>query len=1033
MALNVSNETPPMLDMAIARVAAASSLVLGVLVAALGIVLGAAREWITGSAVNVPAAWADGFVLVIALGTAAAVLGAFLLQGRLWAHAVLLAGFSVGVGVQVVLLLRTLLPAGAMSQPGAGQGILAGVLMLAVTAGLAAILWKASAPGSRMRFASNVVVAAALAASCAVAVNVVLQQKGNYWRRDVEWLRQYGLSERSLKVVKAVNEPMRLTSLYSASDPNAVYQRRAARVWELLGEIREANPRIEVARAETDAERARVLARVVEQANQRAPAHIKLLNDFVAKVGRGQTLLDQLRDQQQQWKQLSGKSYLDLWGVAAQLDTSYATLAKQVEKARADVQTAMAGLPDHAKLAAGLKELAVSEKEDLARFNQNLELIAKVPPAVSANRKAVLEKLDEAQKAVLQAGRILGDGNDTAPPADPNGVLRRFAAAVEGAAEKLSTAVGGLEEVAGPQNAGLVRNSGAWLMYVRLGGRLARNLLTYAYTDQIQDLAESGNFADSALRAGTLEYQSKIVVELRPGFAQTVASLAALNEFSRGAVDRLAQVDPPTRRVLDQVAEGTFIQPTADLLAAIIKEANALPALPATTLADDINEQNTILVEAADKTEVIRFDQVWLARAGAMGASEPEGADPRPDFNGDSAIGARILAMTQKVCGVAILTYVPAPASPYGGDRGGLPEGYDEMRARLEQANVRVVTWDLSTNESPVNAEEANLPSGTPRVLIVLPPPPAPYPGMVRPDDPSAFGPRHVQRLRKAIDAGAGAVFLAQFTMPRSLYDPPPSYGWNEYLSRDWGLEAQVGHWIIPAKREKTGKRFQLDSDRLFYLPLSTFTDHPIGTPLQGQRVFWCLACPVAVGPQRPPGVSVSPILSVPDTWDDTWATNNFRRLLEQLRAGDGSYIEPKCVRDANGRLDPSGDLTAPLDLAVAATREGEPNQHIATGRIVVMGMAASLTDPYVTSQVQVQKENAFVFEDPPRGNMDVVVNSVYWLCGRGDLIASGPIAVRPIRNIPKGTQQVLWTLCVVGLPAVVLGIGGLVLLMRRR
>ena len=70
---------------------------------------------------------------------------------------------------------------------------------------------------------------------------------------------------------------------------------------------------------------------------------------------------------------------------------------------------------------------------------------------------------------------------------------------------------------------------------------------------------------------------------------------------------------------------------------------------------------------------------------------------------------------------------------------------------------------------------------------------------------------------------------------------------------------------------------------------------------------------------------------------------------------------------------------------------------------------------------------------DPPRANADLVVNSVYWLIGKDIYIALGPAQIKPVAMIPETTLNVLWALCVIGLPVVVLALGGTVLLFRSR
>ena len=60
-----------------------------------------------------------------------------------------------------------------------------------------------------------------------------------------------------------------------------------------------------------------------------------------------------------------------------------------------------------------------------------------------------------------------------------------------------------------------------------------------------------------------------------------------------------------------------------------------------------------------------------------------------------------------------------------------------------------------------------------------------------------------------------------------------------------------------------------------------------------------------------------------------------------------------------------------------------------------------------------------------------MVINSAYWLVGRGGWIAAGP--AKPIKLIDKTTENVIKVLVLVGLPLLVVCLGGAVLYLRRR
>jgi len=129
-----------------------------------------------------------------------------------------------------------------------------------------------------------------------------------------------------------------------------------------------------------------------------------------------------------------------------------------------------------------------------------------------------------------------------------------------------------------------------------------------------------------------------------------------------------------------------------------------------------------------------------------------------------------------------------------------------------------------------------------------------------------------------------------------SFFSPPArlAYGFGDYLREQWGIDVRTDYLVVPAVAdENLPGQFKIDAERFSYLPLSTFTDHPIGRPLQARRVLWMGLCPVSIAPDRPEGVTVQPILTVPGNWRDTWATNRIEEMLAQFQTAEGSTIAP--------------------------------------------------------------------------------------------------------------------------------------------
>jgi hypothetical protein len=173
-----------------------------------------------------------------------------------------------------------------------------------------------------------------------------------------------------------------------------------------------------------------------------------------------------------------------------------------------------------------------------------------------------------------------------------------------------------------------------------------------------------------------------------------------------------------------------------------------------------------------------------------------------------------------------------------------------------------------------------------------------------------------------------------------------------------------------------------------------------------------------------PAGVNIQPVLTIPAEWKSTWATRRIQELLAQFQNAEGSYIWPDYQ---------AGDLPAPFDVAVAATRAEDKAKGVSPARIVVLCEGQSLMDGYLDREVAVRDAKGTIsLTDAPKADADLLINSAYWLIGRQNLIASGPVQAT-MKEIPPGLKLGLVLLYCGALPAVVLGIGGLVLLKRKR
>ncbi|MCJ7544403.1 MAG: phage scaffolding protein, partial [Phycisphaerae bacterium] len=769
-----------------------------------------------------------------------------------------------------------------------------------------ALLVAASADRSPLRYASYVTVSIAVAVALAITVNLIAQDI--YLHRDMQQLGRYGLSERTRKIVATLQTPARVTCVYTSSDEAMRGSDFGPAVAELLTDMHEQNARIEVASAATESAKAAVVARLRGQAGGQADKHVQFLTDFAR---RSKELVESLTAEQARWSGLGEESYLAMWALTAQVPAGLVQGTQQADSLRAKVaaELAGAGLPDYAGLTDEVTKTLSGLKRDLSDEARVLAGIAKIPQAAAANRKGATAKLDAMRQAVAELNKSLaGDKAQNASAA----LLDQVAAQARDATTKALAAAKALANAGGAENARYVAVSRYYQLSIPTGvfevrADLGRFIEQYV-AGSLQGMAET---VEAVRKVAKPEYYGSSAAKLQAEAAELDKLVEQVTSAGKTALNKLAEVDEPTRPVLQLAQAGQMFQGPLEIAEGLLKEAELLPKLTANTLAADIMGDNIVIVEAAGKTAVVPFDEVWPLRAQRWAGGEAEqGPPPQRTFQGDSAIGSRLLAMTSEPFATVVLTYFGGsgqtarmvPRADIG------PEELTALRKRLGEANFQVLEWNLS---EPRPAETP----GRPQVLLVLPPPPA-LPAAWGGEAP-AFGPEHLAKVAAAIDTGTPAIFLTQFLWPRQLpFMPPlsPTYGFAEYLRTTWGIDVRCNFLVIPAVADETQPGlYRLAPARFSFVPLSAFTSHPIGRPLQAQRVLWTALAPILPAEKLPPGVSVEPVLQVPSDWQSTWATERLVDLQTQLETQNAA-IRPDYA---------AGDLATPFAVAVAATRSG--------------------------------------------------------------------------------------------------------------
>ena len=901
------------------------------------------------------------------------------------------------------------------------------VLALAGTAAMTAT----SGPRTRLRYSSVVTVSVAAAIALAVLVNMIGQK--DYIRRSTEMLGRYGLTDRTKRVLESIDQPIRLTAAYTSTNPKRLGREYGPRVIDLLKEMaefgRRNNRSIEVINASDDVARDEVITDLKKRFRLRAQDHDQFINN-VHRASGG--MVQSLAESAQAWQMADQAVYVRQWSLAPGLARELKRVSRELENLDAKVQGQLqsAALPDYAGLTNELIQGLQQSRDDVQKFVLLCRQIQTIPGEIDANRAKTLQAVDRCTTYAEEMLQAIGTPDDVVPD-QPAPLLRRYVRKARDTAAAAKFAAQLLQNVAGETNIPLLHTSQEWLLQLDTGDGAVRGIspaeLFMRYGMLLEQQAEE---LDMTVAAAKDEFLRELLVQVRSQAVAIGGSLVGSAKVVHESLPLLAEMDPASRAMLAQADEGGPLFNTMAELTVWLDTAQALPALEATELSQAISEDNILLIEVGDQTEVIPFEDIWPLRAGIGGQDDTEQSR---FFNGNATIGSKLLGMAHEPFATVVLTYyepeIPPQLAPYLPSPPLSPENLRELTRRLESVNFEVRQWNLSEPPPPPTdgADDAD----RPRVLLVLAPPePLPLGEMA----PGRFGDAEIAKIKSLVDTGTPALFLTGFMPPQGFAGQAiqPNYGYGPYLRSDWGIDVLSDFRIVSASPDKTTPgKFHVNLKRLFHLPLSLFSDHMIGAPLRGQRVLWTDLCPLEIDAALPGGVVVEPLLSVPEAWgSDTWASRDVRELYRQVYAKDRSLIQPSF--DGGDKRIPDGGMP----VAVAATRERTGRPDIAdaqTSRIVVLTMALSLVDGYLTQYEHQFESGDLTVSDPPRANAYVVLNSLYWLIGSYHYIAAPALASEPIADVSGGTYATLWVLCVVVAPLAVVSLGGVVMVLRRR
>ena len=451
--------------------------------------------------------------------------------------------------------------------------------------------------------------------------------------------------------------------------------------------------------------------------------------------------------------------------------------------------------------------------------------------------------------------------------------------------------------------------------------------------------------------------------------------------------NKLGRLDPLSKEVLESARDGNLLKGQIEAIAAVQKQFEDLPELKLGSVADELKQDNAVVVEVGDRIRVVAFGSVWPLRqsiAGARATTEEMGRT----FNGDSTLSSAILAMSsdQPFAEVAFVSFEPpapqqrSPFMPPPPQSSISTRGLGELRARLTAANYKNVDWNMATQkEEPPRAD------GLDRIYLVLPPaPPAgPSPFGGPPPNAPLFGEEQRQVIRTLLDNDARVIFLTKWEVTGGGFSGPPRtppYGYGPLLENDWGIRVNNALRLVSVKPDlESANGFTVVLREFGHLPMAGFLDHPIGKPMRGTRFLVTDACVLEHSEPRPDGVETEVVARVPQNERYIGASVDESMAIADIinNPKSGGVVQL-------GRSPRYG----PFDLMLTAERhEGDKRK----GKIVVVGFGGSLLNGYLTQPVLADAEKIRL-DPPPTENLDLFINALYWLDDKEGYIGRGQV-----------------------------------------
>ncbi len=514
-----------------------------------------------------------------------------------------------------------------------------------------------------------------------------------------------------------------------------------------------------------------------------------------------------------------------------------------------------------------------------------------------------------------------------------------------------------------------------------------------ALSDRFAQMAESEQYGKARAEV------ERLLGEPLPEYEQTLGDIRLLTQqVNDGSVRHLAamfineaQADDNTPELKSFFAESLVqTRPLEEKFAAVLARYEGIDLTEYNAIRTNLASHDSAVVMAGGKLVTVALRDVYTMVA----EDNPNGTTIEQRYRSEEAVTGAVLSLTSgkrtKVVFVYALGY-PATKRIAADSF-----SYSHLADRLRGAGMEVVDWNPAprstrsgvTVQPPPTAEE-----GQTLVWVFLRSPP------LDPQRPGGLALVQVNEALKRTVEGNDPV-LVMATPTRLPGDPVA-----EHL-RALGIEADTARAVHQERLDPEGNVGVFRGHEV----VVRAGEHPVSKAVAGQLVLTVGLPLSAASEEAQANTQFWPLVQ---TGRDTWADNPFGQV----------------------KRDP-GDPTGPFTIA-AASQVGDRRA------VVLSDFALDLNRPrpsmYDDARLVRRLMNAAtgqVYEQMQLpGNAELFVNSVYWLAGRDELIATSARSqdVRRMQNISPAAKTVVGWVLLAGLPFGCIVTGLCVGLLRRK